>query len=158
MHPLFLNILLALMWVAMTGRFTGSNLLAGFVLGFVILLFSRRALGSVGYFPKYWKTIGLFGFFLIELIKSNLRVAYDVVTPRHRMRPGIIAVPLDARTDAEITLLANLLTLTPGTLSIDVSDDRKVLYMHAMYIHEDPEAVRRSIKDGFERRILEVLR
>jgi multicomponent Na+:H+ antiporter subunit E len=75
------------------------------------------------------------------------------------MRPGIIAIPLDARTDLEITLLANLITLTPGTLSLDVSADRRVLYVHVMYIdNDDIEAVRRSIKDGFERRVLEVLR
>jgi multicomponent Na+:H+ antiporter subunit E len=75
------------------------------------------------------------------------------------MRPGIIAIPLDARTDLEITLLANLITLTPGTLSLDVSADRRVLYIHVMYIdNDDIEAVRRNIKDGFERRVLEGLR
>jgi len=73
------------------------------------------------------------------------------------MRPGIVAVPLDAETDAEITLLANLLTLTPGTLSLDVSADRRFLYVHMMYI-EDADVARRQIKDGYERRVLEVLR
>jgi len=73
------------------------------------------------------------------------------------MRPGILAVPLDAQSDAEITLLANLLTLTPGTLSLDVSPDRRFLYVHIMYI-TDADATRRRIKDGFERRVLEVLR
>jgi multicomponent Na+:H+ antiporter subunit E len=93
------------------------------------------------------------------LVLANLRVAYDVLTPGYRMRPGVIAIPLDARTDAEITLLANLITLTPGTLSLDVSSDRSVLYIHIMYIDNDDLAeVRRRIKTGFERRVLEVLR
>ena len=61
------------------------------------------------------------------------------------------------RTDLEITLLANLITVTPGSFSLDVSDDRSVLYVHAMYV-DDPEALRREIKDGFERRVLELLR
>jgi multicomponent Na+:H+ antiporter subunit E len=74
------------------------------------------------------------------------------------MHPGVIAVPLDARTDAEITLLANLITLTPGTLSIDVSADRKVLYIHTMDLGDDPVRFRREIKEGFERRLLEVMR
>jgi multicomponent Na+:H+ antiporter subunit E len=75
------------------------------------------------------------------------------------MRPGVVAIPLDVQTDAEITLLANLITLTPGTLSLDVSTDRRVLYIHVMYIdNDDVEAVRRKIKEGFERRVLEVLR
>jgi multicomponent Na+:H+ antiporter subunit E len=73
------------------------------------------------------------------------------------MKPGIIAVPLDAETDFEITLLANLITMTPGTLSLDLSDDRKTLYVHAMYI-TDPEKIRHSIKHDLERRVLAVLR
>lgn len=101
--------------------------------------------------------LGLGLFFVWELILANLRVAHDVITPRHYMRPGILAVPLDAQTDLEITMLSNLITLTPGTLSLDISIDRRVLYIHAMYI-DDVDEVRQKIKDGYERRILEVLR
>ncbi len=73
--------------------------------------------------------------------------------------PGVIAIPLDAHTDAEITLLANLITLTPGSVSLDLSEDRRVLYVHAMYIDGgDVEAYRRAIKEGLERRVLELLR
>jgi multicomponent Na+:H+ antiporter subunit E len=98
-------------------------------------------------------------FYIRQLILSNLRVAYDILTPTHYMRPGVIAVPLDARTDAEITLLANLITLTPGTLSLDLSADRRVLYVHAMYIdNDDVDEARRQIKKGLERRVLELLR
>ncbi len=73
--------------------------------------------------------------------------------------PGVVGIPLDARTDAEIALLANLITLTPGSVSLDLSEDRRVLYVHAMYIDGgDVEAYRRSVKDGLERRVLELLR
>lgn len=73
--------------------------------------------------------------------------------------PGVVAIPLDARTDLEITLLANLITLTPGSVALDLSEDRSVLYVHAMYIDGgDVEAYRRSIKEGLERRVLELLR
>ena len=73
--------------------------------------------------------------------------------------PGVVAIPLDARTDAEITLLANLITLTPGSVTLDLSEDRRVLYIHAMYIDGgDVEAYRRAVKDGLERRVLELLR
>ncbi len=72
--------------------------------------------------------------------------------------PGVVAIPLDARTDLEITLLANLITLTPGSVSLDLSEDKRVLYVHAMYIDGgDIEAYRRSIKEGLERRVLELL-
>lgn len=107
-----------------------------------------------------WKSlclIALLGFFLWELVISSLRVAWDVVTPRAYRAPGIVAVPLDAKTDGEIALVANLITLTPGSLSIDVSPDRSTLYVHSMFA-EDPEALRESIKSGFERRVLELLR
>lgn len=73
--------------------------------------------------------------------------------------PGVIGIPLDARTDIEIALLANLITLTPGSVTLDLSEDRLVLYVHAMYIDGgDVEAYRRAVKDGLERRVLELLR
>jgi multicomponent Na+:H+ antiporter subunit E len=157
MSALLWNILLALLWVAMNGQFTPANFAVGLGLGLLILLVTRRAIGAPHYIRKVGQVINLALFFIWELMLANLRVAYDVMTPRHHMQPGVIGVPLDARTDLEITVLANLISLTPGTLSLDVSADRTTLYIHAMYL-DDVDAVRRKIKDGFERRVLEVLR
>jgi multicomponent Na+:H+ antiporter subunit E len=133
------------------------HLVVGFVFGYGVLWVSKPLLGVTGYFTKVPKTIAFVVFFVWELVLSNLRVAWDVLTPRAYRRPGVVAVPLDAETDVEITLLANLVTLTPGTLSLDVSDDRRTLYVHAMFV-DDPEDLRRDIKDGFESRVLELLR
>ena len=155
MNGFLLNVILALVWVAVTGQFAARNLFFGFVLGFLILFFTRRIVGTPNYGNRVIKVISLTIFFVGELLKANLRVAYDVLTPGYQLRPGVVAIPLDVRSDAEITILANLITLTPGTLSLDVSADRRVLYIHAMYI-DDPEAVRRQIKQGFERRVIEV--
>ena len=77
--------------------------------------------------------------------------------PGGRLRPAIVAVPLAVDRDAEIALLANLITLTPGTLSLDVSPDRRTLYVHAMATNA-LTYLRREIQEGFERRILEVFR
>ena len=151
------NLLLALLWEAMTGRTDAANLLLGFALGYGVLWWLRPLLGTTQYFRKLPESIRFTFFFLRELIHSNLRVAWDVVTPKSRRKPGIIAIPLDARSDIEITFLANLITLTPGTLSLDVSDDRNVLYVHGMFV-EDPQRMRDQIKTGFERRVLELLR
>ena len=96
-------------------------------------------------------------FYLKELILSNFRVLHDVLTPVHHMHPGIIAVPLDAKTDIEILVFSNLLTMTPGTLSLEISPDRSTLFVHAMYI-EDAEQFRKEIKDNFEARVLEIFR
>lgn len=110
---------------------------------------------------KLPKLIGFFGFLLWELVVSSLRIAWDVLTPRAYRSPGIIAVPLEARTDGEIAMVANFITLTPGSLSVDVADDPatggKVLYVHSMFAQE-PELLRRALKDGFERRVLELMR
>lgn len=110
-----------------------------------------------GFLRRSFGWIRLTLLFIYELIVSSVQVAWDVVTPKHLSRPGIIAVPLDARTDVEITVFANLICLTPGSLSLDVTADRRILYVHAMFI-DDPAAVRAALKATFERRVLEALR
>ena len=133
-----------------------ENYLFGFFLNFHILWLITVGRGRSKYFLIVPKVIILLLFFLYELVKANLQVAYEVITPKLNMTPGIIMVPLDVKSDIGITVLANMISLTPGTLSLDVSNDKKVLFVHAMYI-KDREKFIRSIKDGFERRILEVL-
>ena len=152
-----LNIGLALVWMLVTGQFTPSNLLVGFVVGYTTLFLTRRVIGPSAYFGKVRQVLSFLIFFLRELIDANVRVAIDVLTPAPRMQPRVLAVPLDARSDLEITLLANLVSLTPGTLSLDISSDRRTLYIHAMYAR-DEAAVRRQIKEGMERRVLMLVR
>lgn len=151
------NLALAAVWALAVGALTLGNLLIGFVLGYVVLWLVRGLLGTQGYCARILWIIEFLLYFLWELLKANLRVAFDVVTPRHYMRPGILALPLDAESDMEITLLANTISLTPGTLSLNVSDDRKVLYIHHMYV-SDLEQQKRELKQGFERRLLRILR
>ena len=97
------------------------------------------------------------GYFFWELVVANFRVTVDVLTPRHRFRPRIIAVPMAARSDLEILILGNLISLTPGTLTVDVNREKGILYVHASYA-ADAEAIVRQIKDGFEERLLRLLR
>ncbi|MBA2745188.1 MAG: Na+/H+ antiporter subunit E, partial [Flavisolibacter sp.] len=113
---LLMNLLLTLIWVALTGEFTFINFSFGFILSFFILWLMARSSEERRYFDRLPKMISFFFFFLKELIKANLQVAYDVITPKFYMEPGIVKIPLDAKTDLEITLLANLISLTPGTL------------------------------------------
>jgi multicomponent Na+:H+ antiporter subunit E len=97
-------------------------------------------------------------YFLWELIKASFVVAHEVLTPTHYMQAGIIAVPLDAKTDLEITIFSSLVSLTPGTLSIDVSADKSHLFVHAMYIEKgDTAALSNELKHGFEQRIIRIL-
>ena len=157
MYPA-INMVLTLVWSGLLGGITPENLVSGFVVSYVILYFvTRGAAGHDRYFGRLPKLAGFAVYYLWELVKSNAIIAYDVLTPTHHMKPGVIAIPIDARTDLEITVLANLITMTPGTLSLDVSPDRRTLYVHAMYIH-DADALRREIKDNLERRVLDLLR
>ena len=151
------NLLLAIVWVAITGSASFLNLLFGFALAAVALSIVRASYGGGLYRGRVRKIISLLLLFLGELAKSAWAVAVAVMSPKMDVKPGIFAFPLTVERDFEITLLANLITLTPGTLSVDVSDDRKILYVHALDC-SDPEAIRRSIADGFERRIMEAFR
>ena len=151
------NLVLALVWTAMTGHFDVANLALGFAFGYVVLFLLQRVTGRSRYFSKSVLLVSFGLFYLLELVRANVRVAIDVVTPARRSHPGVVAVPLDARTDVEIALLANLITMTPGSLSVDVADDRSVIYVHSMFA-EDPDELRRQIKADLERRVLELVR
>lgn len=96
----------------------------------------------------------LAGLFFRELVLSVKDVVLAVLDPRRPLRPAIVAVPLDVKSDAGITLLANMITLTPGTTSLHVSEDRTTLYVHAMTVSESTVS---DIKAGFEAKVREVL-
>ena len=148
---------LGLLWALATGRPTLTNLGIGMLLAYIVLVFAQRAPALPRTLERVAKAASLLLYFLWELVVSNIRVAIEVITPGYRMRPGVVGVRLDARTDFEIAMLANMITLTPGTMSVDVSEDRRILYIHGLYV-EDRDGFERSIKEGFERRLLEVLR
>jgi multicomponent Na+:H+ antiporter subunit E len=151
------NISLAFIWAAVTGRFNLSNVAVGMILGYAVLFVAQPLMGPSNYFTRIHRVTAFAFFYLWQLVVANLRVAHDVLRPRARVRPGVLAIPLEAKSDAEITMLANLITLTPGSVSLDVSSDRRFLYLHAMYI-DDVEKYREDTKHSFERRVLEVLR
>lgn len=156
MKPFIWNIVLGLIWVALTGTFTPVNLLVGVVIGYVILAFAGSTVGAQGYAKLVWRRLGFLLFYLWELLMSNLRVAQDVVRPRSRASPAIVAIPVDGLGPVQITLLANLITMTPGTLSIDTSDDQQTLYIHAMFV-DDVQALRDEIEQGLTRRVRELM-
>ena len=142
-------------WVAVTGEVTVANLLEGAVLAGLLVLLLRVPVRRRVRLERVPKALGLLLYFLKEILLSNAAVARSLLSPVSSLSPGIVAVPLDLKSDAGITVLANLVTLTPGTLSLDVSPDRRTLYVHALHV-EDPEDFRREVKEGFERRVKEV--
>ena len=157
MSLFFINTFIALAYMGVQGTFSLTGFWVGFALGYLALWITKPLYGTTRYFHRVPKTVRLLGYFLVELIRSNLKVFWDVITPGHISRPGIVGVPLSATTDMEILLVANLISLTPGTLSIDLSADRRTLFVHVMFL-DDPAQFRESIKNGIERRVLEVTR
>lgn len=153
-----INVLLALSWVFVTGGFTVINGVFGFLLGLGALALIREQIGTIGYVRRVSRITSLALLFLYELFMSAIRVFKLVLTPDlTKLEPGFIAYPLTVDRDFEISLLANLITLTPGTLSVDVSDDRRTLYVHAIHV-PDPDELRADISTGFERKIMEAFR
>ncbi len=105
----------------------------------------------------FFGVISFFFFYLGEIILANVQIAVDILTPKHRMRPAILAIPLDVKSDIQLLAVNNLVTMTPGTLSLDISPDRKTLYVHAMYV-DNIDDIKKEIKESFENRILEMSR
>ena len=150
-------LLLGLTWVALTGDLSVASVAFGVLLGWLAVRVAR----PLGLFPIFakvrpTKVAGLILFLGWEIVVANLKVVAAVLGPRRLLRPALVAVPLDAETDGQIAVLSNLISLTPGTLSLDVSPDRRTLYVHTMST-SSPDALRREIKEGFERRVLEAL-
>lgn len=146
-----------LVWLAVSGSFTIPNLLLGIAASALSLLLIRGHIQPDGRRFRPLKALSLLVLFFKELALSAWKVAVLVASPKMNLKPGIFAFPLTVDRDFEITLLANLITLTPGTLSVDVSQDRKLLYVHAIDC-SDPAGTRRDIANGFERKILEAFR
>jgi multicomponent Na+:H+ antiporter subunit E len=155
------SVLLALAWAALQGEITLVNLLVGYVVGYAILaLLARGGVmpSTLVSRPRFinWPArtlhaLGLAAFFAWELLLANFRVAADVLGAQ-RIEPAVVAIPLDVTSDGEILLLSMLINITPGSVTIDLSDDRRTLYVHVMHMKSADET-RRDIKNGFERRV-----
>lgn len=147
---------LALVWATITGNFTALNLVLGAGVGTVTALLLRNWLARPLALRRLRRITSLAMLFLWELMVSAIRVAFIVLRPNLKasLRPAIVAFPLTVKSDAEITLLANLITLTPGTLSVDVADDRSVLYVHVLDLVSREHLIA-GIASGFERKVRE---
>ena len=153
-----LNILLTFIWVALTGQLNYTNFVFGFIVGFFLLWFlNRKRTSNQDYFMRVPKILAFIMYFLYDMLKANIEVAIDVVTPNYNMKPGIIKFEMDAKTDFEITMLANMVAMTPGTLVIDMSKDKKYMYIHVMYL-KDIARFKRNLKQRTEKKLLEIIR
>lgn len=144
-------------WLALSGSLTPLNILLGIAVAAASLMVLRGQLPEIDFRIRPFAALMLFLLFMKELFRSAIRVARLVLSRRLDISPDVVLVPVSLTRDAELTLLANLITLTPGTLTVDVTEDRRALIVHALEA-DDPEAVRRDIRAGFERAIREAFR
>lgn len=142
-------------WLAVSGSITPANILFGLIVSALALGLIRHQIPKGGrHRLRPVRVLSLLMLFFKELALSAWKVAVMVTRPKLDVQPGIFAYPLRLTTDFEITLLANLITLTPGTLSVDVSEDKTTLYVHAIDC-SNIEAAKNDIRNGFEKKIME---
>lgn len=146
MTMFLINVLMAILWMFLWGSFDIYTLLAGMLLGYFTLGLFSRTISDDRYGGRVWRLMRFFVYFVRILVKANWDVAKVVLKPGFNEQCRIIRYPIAGLTDLEITSLANAITLTPGTLSIDVSNDKDWLYIHCMIGH-DKQAVIKDIDD-----------
>lgn len=138
------------------GDFEPPNLIFGFVLGYIILWIFYKRSRSYKYFKEVPRVIEFILFLLWEILISNIRLTITILSPKPKLRPAVVAVPLDLKSDLGIVILAHMITLTPGTLSLDVSAHKKFLYVHVLDL-DNPDRFIKEIKQNFERRVREIV-
>ncbi|EIA7526559.1 Na+/H+ antiporter subunit E [Listeria monocytogenes] len=152
---LILNIILACLWMFLESSFSFATFIIGFIIGIFLLFFMRRFLGSRFYLFRLFALVKLVFRFLHDLIVSTVHVSRIVLKKDMNIRPGIFRYDTTLETDWEVTMLALLITLTPGTLSIDISDDYKTIYVHSLHVPNIEEEIA-TIRKSYEGAIMEV--
>lgn len=155
-YQILINIALAIIWMFLQNNYSLASFFFGYAIGLLLLFILRRFLVFDFYFTRIWAIIKLIFLFLKELVVANIDVIKVVLNPNlGNYSPGIVAVPTNLETKFEITLLASLISLTPGTVSMDFSDDNKIIFIHSIHI-QDKEEMIAQIHNTFERAIMEV--
>jgi multisubunit Na+/H+ antiporter MnhE subunit len=147
-HPIYTG-LLAVMWLALQPGLDLADLAVGYLVGAVVVWLCRDFWTERVAIRRPGGMLRLLGVFLREVVVANLQVAWIVVQPKMPIRPAFVVLPLELRDDLQVTALADMITLTPGTLTVDVAPDRSALYVHCLAA-ADPDAVRAQIKRQFE--------
>ena len=140
--PFLFNIALTLLWMMLNRDTSLLNGILGFALGALVVEMGLRAAGNGRYIWRLWSFIQFACYFLYILVKANLDVAWEIITPGYTMKPRMIRYDVKGLTPIQVTTLANAITLTPGTLSADINDAGDVLYIHAMYAEKKSDATK----------------
>src|SRR5699024_10013331 len=154
---IIINLIIALMWMFLSETYTATGFLLGYLLGIFLLFLLNRFVPGRFYLHRVMKIIQLVLLFIKELVISTIDIAKVVYKPKLDVEPGIFTYPHEVKIDWEITVLTNVSSLTPATLTVAVENDKSMIYIHAMDIEDTNESIQ-SIKDTFEKAIMEVTR
>ncbi len=156
---LFLNVIIAFLWVLLMDEdeFRFTTFFAGFLVGVGILFLMHRFFGTRFYLRRMISTIKLLFVFNWELIQSSILVLKQILSPKLKIEPGIFRYETVLRSDLEITLISLLLTLTPGSVVMEVTPEGDALYVHAMDVEKERGAIISQLQN-YEKAIMEVTR
>jgi multicomponent K+:H+ antiporter subunit E len=157
-HPL-LSVLLVVCWLWLNNTLAPGHVLLGATLATAIPFFTRRFWPEPLVIRRPFKVAEYFVLVLYDIIVANLEVAAIILGPLSRVRPAFIRVPLDLKTDFAVTVLASTVTLTPGTVSVEIEPDGgrgRVLVVHALRCLDEAAMVE-TIKTRYEARLKEIL-
>lgn len=145
MNRVLLGLWLTVVWVLLWGRLSTANVLGGIMAAALLLVvFPARPRGGPEHEVRPLWALWFLVFFLWKLVHANAVLAWEVITPQNRIREGIVAVSVDGCTPGLITVIANAISLTPGTLSLEVNPVREELYVHVLHLR-DLESVRTDL-------------
>lgn len=155
-QQLLYNIGMAFIWMLLSGSDSTADFLFGYALGaFSLFLFYAHEKRTF-YLKRVWKSLVLLAVFFREVVSANFSVLRYVLSPLHKLNPGIVAMSVDFESDFGLVLLANMITLTPGTLTLEISRDNRTLFLHTLDCSE-PEKLIAHINREFVDRIKEVV-
>ena len=150
-----LSMTVLLLWAAITNAASLGLLLLGGVLAVAVPLLTHHFWPDPARLIRPWPALRFLGVFALDIVTANWRVARQVIGPLHRLSPAFVEVPLDLRDPFIATLLGSIVSLTPGTVAIDVDQQRWVLLVHALDA-PDPQAVISEIKQRYESALKEI--
>jgi multicomponent K+:H+ antiporter subunit E len=147
-----LSAVLWLTWLWLHDTLEPGHIVLGAVLAFALPLFTQRFHRGGARAQRPLEMVSYLGIVLYDIVIANVQVAILVLGPRSRLKSGFARVPLDLKTNHAITVFASTISLTPGTVSVDVTPDRSALVVHYLS-SEDPAALVRTVKERYEARV-----
>ncbi|WP_440119105.1 Na+/H+ antiporter subunit E [Paenibacillus sp. QZ-Y1] len=152
-----LNLIIAFVWMFLNNAWNGAGFLIGYLLGLLLIGGLRRFFPQRFYIVRVWAIIKLIALLFKELVRASIEVIRQIMKPKLDIRPGIFTYQTKLSSDWEVTLLCLLISLTPGSLPLEISGNQRKLYIHAIDI-KDKQKMSDDIKNTFEKAIMEVTR